>query len=343
MIKFFRKIRQNLLMKNKTGKYFKYAIGEIVLVVIGILIAVGINSMYNASQNEAKIKAILTQVQDDLKTDIIDAKRIYNVYISKDSIFQKIMNDSITFETYKKNPYPLPLGRNYVSFSNKKGGYDRFLNNLENLPEKYNCLIPYFNNLYFEIQNEIDDYNTFIKNTVMIDGSEDFKSQPKLAEYIMGRNPDEAMDYYFNDPFLKNKSSKYMNDLGNISNAANVYRVESIELYKKIDSLLGRKSIVYDDLLRLFPKKETINNFLGDYTETSDLNGVTSSISMENEQLVLKTLNRPDVKLFWHEGEYYFIKEARPIFRLYKNKQDQVIVEVSGPGGNNRFIKTKDL
>ena len=43
MIKFFRKIRQNLLSKGKTGKYFKYAIGEIVLVVIGILIALSIN------------------------------------------------------------------------------------------------------------------------------------------------------------------------------------------------------------------------------------------------------------------------------------------------------------
>ena len=38
MIKFFRKIRYDL-MEKKTGKYFKYAIGEIVLVVIGILIA----------------------------------------------------------------------------------------------------------------------------------------------------------------------------------------------------------------------------------------------------------------------------------------------------------------
>jgi hypothetical protein len=44
MIKFFRKIRQNLLMENKTGKYFKYAIGEIILVVIGILIALSINN-----------------------------------------------------------------------------------------------------------------------------------------------------------------------------------------------------------------------------------------------------------------------------------------------------------
>ena len=44
MIKFFRKIRQNLLSEGKTGKYLKYAIGEIVLVVIGILIALQLNS-----------------------------------------------------------------------------------------------------------------------------------------------------------------------------------------------------------------------------------------------------------------------------------------------------------
>ena len=58
MIKFFRKIRQNLIMQNKTSKYFKYAIGEIILVVIGILIALQINN-WNENRkelyNEAKI------------------------------------------------------------------------------------------------------------------------------------------------------------------------------------------------------------------------------------------------------------------------------------------------
>lgn len=44
MIKFFRHIRQNLIMENKTSKYFKYAIGEILLVVVGILIALQINN-----------------------------------------------------------------------------------------------------------------------------------------------------------------------------------------------------------------------------------------------------------------------------------------------------------
>ena len=52
MIKFFRHIRQNLLSEGKTGKpagkagrYLKYAIGEIILVVIGILIALQINNL----------------------------------------------------------------------------------------------------------------------------------------------------------------------------------------------------------------------------------------------------------------------------------------------------------
>ena len=44
MIKFFRKIRYDLMEKNKTSKYLKYAIGEIVLVVVGILIALQINN-----------------------------------------------------------------------------------------------------------------------------------------------------------------------------------------------------------------------------------------------------------------------------------------------------------
>lgn len=44
MFKFFRHIRQQLVSEGKTAKYFKYTIGEIALVVIGILIALQINN-----------------------------------------------------------------------------------------------------------------------------------------------------------------------------------------------------------------------------------------------------------------------------------------------------------
>ena len=73
MIKFFRHIRKSLLMENKTGKYFKYAIGEIVLVVIGILIALSINNWNEgrkARKQEIKyLKNLQADVQLELKNN----------------------------------------------------------------------------------------------------------------------------------------------------------------------------------------------------------------------------------------------------------------------------------
>ena len=69
MIKFFRKIRQSSLMENKTGKYFKYAIGEIVLVVIGILIALQINNWNQNRIENKEVKTYLNNLIQDLNDD----------------------------------------------------------------------------------------------------------------------------------------------------------------------------------------------------------------------------------------------------------------------------------
>ncbi|MCF7560923.1 DUF6090 family protein [Sabulilitoribacter multivorans] len=72
MIKFFRKFRQNLLLEGKTGKYFKYAIGEIILVVIGILIALQINNANenrkSAKQENLYLNRLLSENNDDIMT-----------------------------------------------------------------------------------------------------------------------------------------------------------------------------------------------------------------------------------------------------------------------------------
>jgi hypothetical protein len=68
MIKFFRKIRQKLLTENKFSKYLLYAIGEIILVVIGILIALQINN-WNESKKLANTESIY------LKRFIIELKQ----------------------------------------------------------------------------------------------------------------------------------------------------------------------------------------------------------------------------------------------------------------------------
>ena len=71
MIKFFRKIRQNLLSEGKTGKYLKYAIGEIILVVIGILIALQINNWNESNKLKKEETLYLKRLKTDLEKDTL--------------------------------------------------------------------------------------------------------------------------------------------------------------------------------------------------------------------------------------------------------------------------------
>jgi len=84
MLKFFRKIRYDLMGGNKTGtsteasakagKYFKYAIGEIILVVIGILIALSINNWNEERKSDKQIELLLNSLVNAIKQDIGDLK-----------------------------------------------------------------------------------------------------------------------------------------------------------------------------------------------------------------------------------------------------------------------------
>ena len=88
MIKFFRKIRQNLLFENRTGKYLKYAIGEIVLVVIGILIALQINNWNDMKKNKVVEHQLLTALLQEFESNLIilDSTRLANQRIYKTAI-----------------------------------------------------------------------------------------------------------------------------------------------------------------------------------------------------------------------------------------------------------------
>jgi hypothetical protein len=69
MIKFFRKKRYELV-EHKTGKYFTYAIGEIILVVIGILIALGINNWNAENKLTSRETTLLIEMKSNLESDL---------------------------------------------------------------------------------------------------------------------------------------------------------------------------------------------------------------------------------------------------------------------------------
>ena len=70
MIKFFRHIRKRLLSESKFSKYLLYAIGEIILVVIGILIALQINNWNESRKDSARENLILKQLQSEYQSNL---------------------------------------------------------------------------------------------------------------------------------------------------------------------------------------------------------------------------------------------------------------------------------
>lgn len=74
MIKFFRKIRQNLLSEGKIGKYLKYAFGEIVLVMIGILLALQVNN-WNENRKERQEEHLALK---SLQKEFLESLELFN-------------------------------------------------------------------------------------------------------------------------------------------------------------------------------------------------------------------------------------------------------------------------
>jgi len=100
MIKFFRKVRQNLLSEGKTGKYIKYAVGEILLVMIGILLALQVNN-WNENKKIQKFEiSILKELKANLLKDIEDFEtniRAHKISIQSSKVILEALKNNTTY------------------------------------------------------------------------------------------------------------------------------------------------------------------------------------------------------------------------------------------------------
>ena len=91
MIKLFRHIRQRLLIENKMSKYLLYAIGEIVLVVIGILIALQLNEWNGERKDQNQEVKILLQLNTDLRANLEEIIEIREIAVQRSAACDSIM------------------------------------------------------------------------------------------------------------------------------------------------------------------------------------------------------------------------------------------------------------
>ena len=149
MIKLFRKIRQKLLTENKFSKYLLYAVGEIILVVIGILIALQLNNLNTIHTEKQNLNKYLEKIETNIKDDIIIAKRMLESRIENAKLCDKatelIVNRDFSDQATITNAVFVmiieqPLNFNRSGFESlKNSGYLQYVSEpkLENLINKY--------------------------------------------------------------------------------------------------------------------------------------------------------------------------------------------------------------
>ena len=92
MIRFFRNIRQKLAAENKVAKYLRYAIGEILLVVIGILIALQINNWNENRKNAAVEKEIISNLNDEFQQNKLIHNELSDILLKSNNSCYQLMN-----------------------------------------------------------------------------------------------------------------------------------------------------------------------------------------------------------------------------------------------------------
>jgi hypothetical protein len=320
MIKLFRKIRYDLIEKNapdqpagNMGKYLKYAIGEIVLVVIGILIALSLNTANERKNNTTKITNILKEIQVDLEKDINRSAEIFDDYLIMDSIQEIILSKKYTVEDFKSGRAQM-IGNWYEDFIIHTNGFDNLMRHLDNLPKKYKPLLTNLNKLYEILKTNLDVVNKRIRKTVY-DNVTYLFNKPWARDYTLGIPNNEMIEYFLNDPHYEGLVINYFNDRANVFSKSNDYKVEAVKTYKDIAMLIATDDNIPKTIT--LKNKDSIkeHNLIGTYRLRDSLGriGVKKiKISQLKHHLYLIWNDDDDdkFKLNWHKESIYFINST---------------------------------
>ena len=106
MLKFFRNIRRRNLNDKRIGKYLLYAMGEIVLVVIGILIALNLNNRNERRKAEAEVEIIFGEIMEELISDVEETTMPMEYFAARDSVIYLVLSDNVTYDDYRYAKVP---------------------------------------------------------------------------------------------------------------------------------------------------------------------------------------------------------------------------------------------
>jgi hypothetical protein len=191
-------------MENKTSKYFKYAIGEIILVVIGILIALQINNWNEKRKIENEIKSKIDALVFNLKNEI----EVSGIQYHPDKIItiQKLLDSQLTLDSLKIQPnYADLFSRLNVRLKDDvlEETIAVLIENEDRLPKRYKVIVGFMKSLKFYFSNykkSVQDIKELIReNEKVIESNFNWYALQDSVSY------EKRFQYYLSDPLFKNR------------------------------------------------------------------------------------------------------------------------------------------
>ncbi len=299
-------------MENKTGKYFKYAIGEIVLVVIGILIALWISNLNQLRIKQERVDKILLKIQADISLDLGYSDWLISDYIERSEIKDKVFNKQFDYDNLSPSDISNldKISYAWANLPTQTGGYNQLTAIIEDVPDEYQALVRSLDFAYLTNKTTVDLYSTQMQKLTLDYNIYLVNNQPWVSEDHFNNEISPAqIEYYKNNPKFKNRVMESTSALTGLMWAHSGQRSQLTNIYVSINDLLRDKVKTLPNTIRntSLIDEQDAQKYIGTYEETSDTpNGETIEITAEGKDLYITDTEGKNRLLYFHEEKPWF-------------------------------------
>lgn len=206
MSKFFRQDRMSTIGGSKVTRYLLYAIGEIVLVVIGIIIAVSINDKNKRNAEHQEVEKLLIAFEKDLKTNIGENTNSIQFSLIRDTLVDMVLDGKVTREMYQTHQVGFII-LNYSNTNIYEDNLDRLLRKEDLMESAYDELLVKLKSYKEQISQE-DIIAERVRDFVFEQVSFCTNELPWFSHYT-DTVPQNALNYFMHDSIYRNKLQLY--------------------------------------------------------------------------------------------------------------------------------------
>ena len=353
MLPFFRKIRYRLAEDNQFLKYSRYAIGEIVLVVIGILIALYINNWNEERKEREKFDHALVDVEREIVSNIMRCRQVLQDFNDVDLVANRVMYDELTTEDYLKEDNIQALSQIAIWYDATPIQNESYLNLKQltgNRSRIQDSILTELSTLYTEEKRWMDvmadeAHNQAVKNRnvyTQFDWYEDW--------WLTGRKNEEMIKFLVNDRRHKAAVIDYSAVvLENLRRMIENFEIHGLRTYREIYEYLEKSKVDHSDSLYFEYNPDDFRHYVGTYIAYDNSRlvnppGDSLVISIEDDKLYYSPYfeGRNTKREIIPVNELFFRTEfGRGYYRLSFDENNNVVEHIWSNGAQR--IKHKKI